>query len=224
MKCTVVVAIAAHLSLTSCSREPESQVTRPAPAPATSSFNRPDTMDYPRLPVTVVAISDEKLERRNGVLYLANVPFSGYVEELFESGPVRSRTGYWGGVRSGVATKWFASGTPFEERFYLEGRKQGLHHGWWEDGTLRFVAGFRFGKNHGERRAWSSGGQLVELRHFVGGEEEGLQRSWTPDGRLLANYVVRGGRRYGLLGAKPCFTVSDGVQRFRAASTTESGS
>jgi hypothetical protein len=41
----------------------------------------------------------------------------------------------------------------------------------------------------------------------------GQQRMWWPDGTLRANYVVRDGRRYGLLGAKGCVSVDSTTER-----------
>jgi len=45
--------------------------------------------------------------------------------------------------------------------------------------------------------------------HFQHGREEGAQQSWTANGTLFSNYVVEDGRRYGLLGSKPCYPVKN---------------
>lgn len=163
---------------------------------------------------TVVSASDPRLSRLNGLLSLDDAPFCGAVETTGAEGDLRARTSYRDGKLEGAHEVWCGSGGLREQRFYRAGRKHGTHRGWWEDGAARFVLGFQDGMNDGEHRVWARNGQLVELRNFDRGQETGPQRSWTATGKALANYVVRDGRRYGLLGAKPCYTVSDGVRRF----------
>ena len=46
------------------------------------------------------------------------------------------------------------------------------------------------------------------LSVYVDGKEAGAQRMWNEDGTLRANYVIKEGRRFGLLGSKPCATDS----------------
>jgi len=163
---------------------------------------------------TVVSASDPRLSRLNGLLLLDDEPLCGVVETTGAEGDLRARTSYRDGKLEGAHEVWCGSDRLREQRFYRAGRKHGIHRGWWEDGTARFVLGFQDGNNDGEHRVWARNGQLVELRNFDRGQEAGPQRSWTATGKALANYVVRDGRRYGLLGAKPCYTVSDGVRRF----------
>jgi len=56
----------------------------------------------------------------------------------------------------------------------------------------------------GVAREWYRCGALYRETNYRAGQEEGLQRMWWPDGTLRANYVVRDGRRFGLLVAKGC--------------------
>ena len=56
---------------------------------------------------------------------------------------------------------------------------------------------------------WYENGQPATTRHFQHGHEEGAQQSWTANGTLFSNYVVKDGRRYGLWGSKPCYTVKN---------------
>ena len=76
------------------------------------------------------------------------------------------------------------------------------------------ACGFRFtvdeGVHVGRYQAWHPNGQIGTLRHFDAGRESGTQRTWDVNGAVLSNYVVREGRRYGRLDAKPCFTVNEG--------------
>jgi antitoxin component YwqK of YwqJK toxin-antitoxin module len=54
---------------------------------------------------------------------------------------------------------------------------------------------------------WFPDGTLYKQFRYEHGHESGAQRMWYVDGSVRANYVVRDGRRYGLIGAKGC--VSD---------------
>ena len=44
-------------------------------------------------------------------------------------------------------------------------------------------------------------------RNYVLGYEEGLQQGWDEKGDFIFSYSKKDGRKYGLLGSKPCFTV-----------------
>ncbi|HYE87651.1 MAG TPA: hypothetical protein VEA16_14915 [Vicinamibacterales bacterium] len=60
-----------------------------------------------------------------------------------------------------------------------------------------------------ERRTFYPSGRLFEVRHFYNGREEGLQQAWTEDGTLYLNYVMKNGRRYGFVNARPCTPVKE---------------
>ena len=59
----------------------------------------------------------------------------------------------------------------------------------------------------GVQLTWHSNGQLARRMTYTEGREAELQQGWKPDGALLFSYVYRSGRRYGVLGSVPCFTV-----------------
>ena len=52
---------------------------------------------------------------------------------------------------------------------------------------------------------WYEDGRLFMERNFHAGQEGGPQKAWGPEGQVYSNYVIKEGRRYGLLGSKPCF-------------------
>ena len=117
------------------------------------------------------------------------------------------------GVGRTVVGRW-PNGAVAYERHYVGDREESAAIGRWEDESIRFVYEYRNGEMDGVARDWYRGGQLYRETNYVRGHEVGQQRMWWPDGTLRANYVVRDGRRYGLLGAKGCVS-SD--------STTEQG-
>jgi antitoxin component YwqK of YwqJK toxin-antitoxin module len=61
-----------------------------------------------------------------------------------------------------------------------------------------------------ERRTFYPSGRPYQVRHFYNGREEGPQQAWTEAGELYVNYVMRDGRRYGAMNARPCDPVEVG--------------
>jgi antitoxin component YwqK of YwqJK toxin-antitoxin module len=54
-------------------------------------------------------------------------------------------------------------------------------------------------------------GKLIHLANYKNGQEEGTQKLWYDNGKIRANYVIKNGKRYGLLGTKNCINVSDSI-------------
>lgn len=155
----------------------------------------------------VVDARSDSLTHHNGILLHHGLPLNGVVLESDAAGTVRARTPYRHGREHGVAYRWFDNGQLESERHYQSGVKSGHHEGFWPDGSPRFRESFVAGAYHGELRGWHENGRLHQLRHFDSGHETGSQRSWDRNGAVEANYVIRDGRRYGVMGARPCFVV-----------------
>jgi antitoxin component YwqK of YwqJK toxin-antitoxin module len=101
---------------------------------------------------------------------------------------------------------FYANGQIAEQRSWIGTRAEGVQHGWWPNGTRRFDYTYHEGVMNGVAREWYPSGALFTEQHYAEGHEAGLQRMYWEDGRTRASYVIRGGRRYGLLGAKGCVT------------------
>jgi protein SCO1/2 len=102
----------------------------------------------------------------------------------------------------------YSNGRLSTERRYHGDREEGRHIGWYENGAVRFSYAYHDGVMEGVAREWLPDGTLYREAHYTRGQEEGLQRMWWPDGSLRASYVVKDGRRYGLLGAKGCVSTT----------------
>jgi antitoxin component YwqK of YwqJK toxin-antitoxin module len=103
-------------------------------------------------------------------------------------------------------TKRYPDGRIAEVRGYTRGDKSGLHRGWWPNGKPKFECGFDRGMAEGTCREWYPDGTLATVHRFQDGVETGLQQGWSSVGAPQFSYVMRGGRRYGLLGALNCKT------------------
>lgn len=159
-----------------------------------------------------VTAEDPELSLRQDSLYYRQKPFTGRIISLRKPGDTALVASWKHGVEDGQHKTWNANGTPSEERHFENGRKTGTHRGWYPDGTPRFVYAFEAGEHHGIAKEWYPGGQPYRSFHYQAGYEEGLQQMWWEDGRLRANYAVRKGRRYGLIGLKLCRNPTDSLR------------
>lgn len=151
-----------------------------------------------------VLVTDPGIVHRDGAVYYHDSLFNGYLVALYDQDVEKSRTPYLAGKKHGRAEAWYPDGTKMEERFWVNGLKEGEHRGWWDDGTLRYVYHFVDDVHEGAAQEWYADGAPYRDFNYVSGQEEGTQKMWNADGTFKANYVIRDGRRFGSIGAKPC--------------------
>lgn len=144
------------------------------------------------------------LERVAGELVLDGVLFTGRLVESYADGGMREASEYLDGRRHGRSQAWFENGAVWYERSYRDGRKHGEHKGWYADGTVHFEYRFEDGLSQGNHREWYPDGLPYREFNYIDGQESGAQRMWHADGTLRANYVIKDGRRFGLIGSKGC--------------------
>jgi hypothetical protein len=156
------------------------------------------------------AADDARLRTEAAVVLLDGRPVSGALVSEGDGVQLAKRTMYRDGVRHGVARSWYENGQLAYERRFREGTEVGTHRGWYYDGQLKFDYRFRDGVLEGIARDWFADGTLYKDFRYEHGYESGAQRVWYVDGTVRANYVVRNGRRYGLIGAKGCVSGSLG--------------
>lgn len=137
-------------------------------------------------------------------LYYRNERYKGYVIRLFPTGDTALVTGYKNGLLEGVSQKWYAANKLQERREYSSGMKTGTHSGYWENGHPKFEYHFTNGEHEGVLKEWYENGQPYRIFHYSKGYEEGSQKMWWENGVIRANYVVKNGRRFGLIGLKLC--------------------
>lgn len=158
----------------------------------------------PVVPRLAVSADDPALERRAGFLYLHGSKFSGLVVALYPSGDTLSLASYAGGREEGRQARWHANGRLAEVRWFASGRKEGLHQGWFDDGRPRFSYAFANDEYEGEVAEWYATGIAAKRYHFHEGHPDGRQQLWWEDGSVRANFTIRDGRSFGLIGRKLC--------------------
>lgn len=103
---------------------------------------------------------------------------------------------------------YYPNGQLSTQRWYCFDVKVGLHLGYWESGLPKFKYEIdEFGRYHGEVKEWYASGQLYKHFNYSEGQEVGRQQMWKSDGRIKANYEIKNGEKFGLIGLKRCYTV-----------------
>lgn len=152
------------------------------------------------------------LENRNGMIYTNNVPFSG---RIFQLNAVNKDTiltaAYFNGREYGEWKRFYANGQLAELRYFDEDIKTKTLTRWWQNGKMQFTCTYINGEYDGELQEWNESGQLIQQMHYKNGHEEGSQKMYYDNGKTRSNYIVKDGKRTGLLGTKNCVNVSDSI-------------
>jgi antitoxin component YwqK of YwqJK toxin-antitoxin module len=163
------------------------------------------------IPNQFINRKEQFLSFHQDTLYYQDKKYSGYIYDRFENGDSAFVGSYLNGVEEGVFKKWYRNNQLGEYRTYHLGKKVGKHVGFWEDGQPKFDFNFIAGELHGESNEWYPNGQAYKAFHYKMGYENGSQKMWWENGVIRANYLVKQGRRYGLIGLKLCMTPQDSI-------------
>lgn len=163
------------------------------------------------IPANYIPVDDSGFVMHQDTVYFQQSYFTGYRFSLYPNGDTATVEAYFNGVEEGTQKKWYAHKQLMEERFYINGKKEGTHRGWWPDGKPKFYFQLYNNEYNGEFKEWNSSGLLTKQFHYVNGLEEGSERLWWDNGTVRANYVIRNGKKYGLIGLKTCVNPYDSV-------------
>jgi antitoxin component YwqK of YwqJK toxin-antitoxin module len=156
--------------------------------------------------------SEQQITMGNGLLLLNSQPYNGTLFTLFpNSKDTAAIENYLSGREHGEWRKYYASKKIKERRFFTNGQKTGDYIAWWENGNKQLHYLFAADEYEGICKEWSETGFLNKMLHYKKGHEEGQQQWWYDNGKIKANYIIKEGRRYGLLGTKNCINVSDSI-------------
>ena len=151
------------------------------------------------------------LEIKHGVLHYKGNPFTGELVAYFDAQKSipKLSCAYVKGHKDGAEKIWHSNGVLSSERKYSNNVKVGIHKAWWSSGKKKFEYIFNdFGEYSGVLKEWFENGNLYREFHYSKGKEEGSQKMWKINGDIRANYVVRNGEIFGLIGMKKCDPVS----------------
>lgn len=163
-----------------------------------------------------VLSSDSNLTIQKELLLLQHEKFSGFIYELAENKKdTLFYNGYLNGLLHGLSKKWYSNNNVLEIRGYEKGKKQGKQISFWENGLKRFEFTANQNQYEGRMQEWDISGRLTHLSNYKNGQEFGEQKMWNTNGKIRSNYIIKNGRRYGLLGTKNCVNVSDSISLIR---------
>jgi hypothetical protein len=173
--------------------------------------NNPEPKIAKAVPANYVMAGDRSFIKHQDTIYYQDKYFIGYQVSLYPNGDTEFVKSYFNGVEEGKQRKWYPNKQLAEERFYINGKKEGTHKGWWPDGKQKFIFEAVNDEYNGEFKEWYPWGLLCKQFHYLNGQEEGSQRLWWDNGTVRANYVIRDGKKYGLIGLKLCDNPYDSV-------------
>lgn len=157
-------------------------------------------------------IDSARFESRNGIIFLNNKTFSGKVNTLYQnSKDTLEVKEYLNGKEHGTWKKFYAHHQIYELRYFDNGSKIGNLRSWWPNGKKQMDFHFKNNEYDGTCREWNIEGNLILELNYKNGYEDGSQKMFYNNGKVRANYVVKDGRRFGLLGTKNCINVSKDI-------------
>ncbi|WP_338814267.1 toxin-antitoxin system YwqK family antitoxin [Bernardetia sp. Wsw4-3y2] len=154
----------------------------------------------------------KSIKSKQGFLYINDSIFSGMIYYLYpNSTDTLKIENYSNGKENGYWFHYYPNHILKEKRFFTNGKKEGEHIGFYKNGQKKFLYHLKNDVYEGNNREWTIDGMLVKDMNYQLGQEQGSQKIWYDNGKIKANYVIKDGRRYGLLGTKNCQNVSDSV-------------
>jgi len=172
------------------------------------SCNQKIEVEIPRIaqknPSIYKFADDFAFNFKQDTLYFKTAPYSGKQFFLYPNKDTVFVKSYLNGLLEGVQKQWYPNQVLAEERLYVANKKEGVHKGWWENGKPKYSYQFYNDELQGEVLEWYFSGQLFKKFHYKNGFEEGSERLWFEDASVRANYVIKKGKKYGLIGIKLC--------------------
>ena len=155
-----------------------------------------------------VASTDLSLKFEHGLCLYGAKKFSGSVTEKLSDGKVHQVINYINGRQEGLQQLYFNDGMIAESRYFKDGEKDSTHTGWWENGKLRFEYHFKKGLYHGDFKEWYEDGNPLKHIHYTNGNDD-WGKGWRNNGKVYMNYIVKDGRRYGIINSNLCYSVAN---------------
>lgn len=160
------------------------------------------------IPNDTIVSTDSLLQIRNGIYYVKGQLFSGYVQFFHGNGVVKAVQSVHEGKQEGWAYEYFENGKQLSKRYYHLGEKDSVHTGWWDNGNTRFVYHFKNGVYNGSfEEYYYTGKPLKKISYYNGNDSFGT--GWRENGKIFMNYIMKDGRRYGVMNAQPCYSLKN---------------
>ncbi len=169
---------------------------------------RADTKSLAFAVTDSVRLPDTAFQIKNGYALLHQKMFNGTTVEYYSSGNLKLSVAYIGGLEEGYTHAFYENGQPEYERNYKQGEKDGIHKGWWQNGNKRFEYHFAKGVYNGDFTEWYEDGKIAKIIQYNNGKET-AGKGWRNNGKPYMNFIVKDGRRYGLVNAQLCYSIKN---------------
>lgn len=166
-----------------------------------------------QIPSIYIHENDPSLYWNQDTLLFHQKFFSGKLFSVYENGDTALIACFWNGLQEAEVKKWYPNQQISEYRSYLAGKKEGVQKAWWPNGNPKFEFIASEDAYEGVLKEWNEKGFLIKLFHYSKGQELGSQRLWWDDSTVRANYEIRNGKKYGLIGIKLCSNPYDSVNK-----------
>jgi antitoxin component YwqK of YwqJK toxin-antitoxin module len=161
------------------------------------------------IPKDTIQLDNKNLKLDNGIYYLNNKAFSGYIKELYNHQTV-SVGSYWNGKQEGITKTFFPNGKLKDSRSYKDNKAFGRHYGYWANGYQKFDFIYVNEKREGLQKQWYESGKPYAFLTFKNDREDGMQKAWRENGKSYINYEAKDGFRYGLQKSALCYSLRNG--------------
>lgn len=162
----------------------------------------------PAIPGAFISPADSALHWKNGRYYYGEQLFSGHIIDQDKNGVTLTDQSYYNGQQQDWQLAYYPDGRLAEKRYYHGGEKDSVHTGWWPNGQPRFEYHFRNGVYHGDFKEWYASGQPYKQIHYTSGTDD-AGKGWRENGKVYMSYITRNNRRYGLINANLCYSVTN---------------
>lgn len=152
-----------------------------------------------------------KFFAKQGITYVNDSLANAKFYTLYPSGDTAFTRTFINGKEDGQSLYYYEHKQQKEIRNFINGLQTGEAKGWWPNGQPKFIYHFVNDIYEGSVEEWNEKGLPYKKMNYKNGQEEGEQKLWYDNGILRSNYVIKKGRRYGLLGTKNCINVSDSI-------------
>lgn len=154
----------------------------------------------------IIAVTDTALQLQNGKWYYSKQLFSGTIMEYWPNGHCRSSRQVEEGRDQGLEQGFFENGGKEYRRWYTHGEKDSVHTCWWPNGNKRSEYHFKTGNYDGLFTEWYISGKMLQQVLYKDGKEVS-GKGWRENGKPYMSFVMKDGRRYGLVNSNLCYTL-----------------
>jgi hypothetical protein len=148
------------------------------------------------------ALPEESVQKRGPrgeqLVYALNsqVPYTGWVKNMWNSGQVRQLKHYKDGKREGLYTSWDENGEKKQKGTFKDGKQDGLWTSWDENGQKEREGTRKDGKLEGLDTTWHDNGEKKWEGTYKDDQRDGLWTMWDENGQKLGEGTWKHGEGF----------------------------